>query len=481
MTISARRHYSGLVGLAVMLATLHAPGAVAQQQGASVEARSAAAADPRTITGIPSLAPIIERVSASVVNISVTGARSQVSDELFRRFLPEIPDDQPRQGAGSGVIVDASNGYILTNHHVIESADRIIITLLDNRSYEASVVGSDEGSDIAVLRIDAGNLSQIALAEPDNVRVGDYVLAIGNPFSLSHTVTSGIVSGLGRSGINRDGYEDFIQTDASINPGNSGGALINLRGELVGVNSAILSRGGGNIGIGFAIPVKTAQSVMTQLIEHGEVRRGRLGVYIQPVTPDSAMMYGLSETAGALVTQITRGSAAEEAGLAVEDVIISIDGRPTADAAALRHAIGLRRPGETVDVGFIRNGERRSVTAVLGDEQAAAVAAARQERAQPERPAPQEMTDIDPAFRGAQFATHDASAADFRGVEGVLVATVESGSRAWSSGLRPGDIITNVNRQRVQSVDDIREIARSARSILLLVQRGSQSQLLQMR
>src|SRR5271168_2627513 len=266
---------------------------------------------------MPSLAPMVKRISPSVVNIATRGTIKEqpgrnplLDDPFFRRFFETPPDARPRErqfkSAGSGVIVDAKNGYIITNHHVVENASEITVTLLDNRRFSAKVVGSDEGADIAVLQAKQPNLVAMALGDSTKLEVGDYVVAIGNPFGLQHTVTAGIVSALGRSDINPEagGYEDFIQTDASINPGNSGGALVNLRGELVGINSAILSRSGGNIGIGFAIPVNMVRNVMDQLIKYGQVKRGVLGVQLYNVTPDIAKEFGLTETTGALVAGV---------------------------------------------------------------------------------------------------------------------------------------------------------------------------------
>src|SRR5262245_55747542 len=280
----------------------------------------ASAALPSSVEGapVPTLAPMVKRVSPAIVNISASGTvdiRKQnplFDDPFFRKFF-QIPDEElkrPTQSLGSGVIVDAAKGLILTNHHVVEAADKINVTLLDNRQLTAEVIGSDEGSDIAVLKIPAENLQQIELGDSDALEVGDFVVAIGNPFGFSHTVTSGIVSALGRHGLNPEGYEDFIQTDASINPGNSGGALINLRGELIGINSAIISGSGGNIGIGFAIPINMARAVMQQLVQYGEVRRGQLGVQILDVTPQIAEASGLDVSEGALVSQVGPGSAA---------------------------------------------------------------------------------------------------------------------------------------------------------------------------
>src|SRR5262245_2349142 len=262
-------------------------------------------------TPVPSLAPMLKNVTPAVVNIATRGTVQQenplLNDPFFRRFfdIPNVPRERSFQAAGSGVIVDAKNGYIITNTHVIENATEITVTLLDNRSLTAKVVGKDPGSDVAVLQVKANNLAQIPITDSDRAEVGDFVVAIGNPFGLGHTVTSGIISALGRSGINPEGYEDFIQTDASINPGNSGGALVDLNGQLVGINSAILSRTGGNIGIGFAIPSNMMKTVMNQLVKFGEVKRGVLGVNVQTLTPDIAQSMDLgNEVQGALVSQV---------------------------------------------------------------------------------------------------------------------------------------------------------------------------------
>ena len=420
---------------------------------------------------LPSLAPIIDEVSPAVVNISVSGIVNTSNplsrDPFFGQFLPP-PGQRQFQSAGSGVIVDAENGYILTNFHVIENADEITVALVDDRALEATVVGSDADSDIAVLQVEPGGLEEMPLGDSEQVRVGDFVLAIGNPFRLRHTVTSGIVSGLGRTGINPEGYEDFIQTDASINPGNSGGALINLRGELIGINTAIFSSSGGNIGIGFAIPVNMAQSVMNQIISFGGVRRGLLGVNIGTVTPAIAESYELGNTSGAFVTEVTSGSAADAAGLQIGDVIVSIDGEPMDGPGSLRNSIGLLRPGDTVEVGYMRDGETRTTTATLGERSNVSLA--------------QRLSEIDPEFEGAEFATNSEAQEDFNGTEGVLATSVEPGSPAYLNGLRAGDVITHINRQRVRTVDGAREIIGGAlASVILQVTRGNRGVLILMR
>ena len=422
---------------------------------------------------LPSLAPIIEEVAPAVVNISVSGsvvtANPLSRDPFFGQFLPP-PGRRQVQSAGSGVIVDAENGYILTNFHVIENAEEIDVALEDDRILEATVVGSDADSDIAVLRVEPGGLEEMPLGDSEALRVGDFVLAIGNPFRLQHTVTSGIVSGLGRTGINRsqEAYEDFIQTDASINPGNSGGALVNLRGELIGINTAIFSGTGGNIGIGFAIPVNMARSVMNQIISFGSVRRGLLGVSISTITPEIAETYDLNDTTGAFVTEVSSGSAAEAAGLQIGDVIVSVDGESMDGPGALRNTIGLLRPGDTVTVGYLRDGSMLTTSTTLG------------ERGSPGQT--QRLSEIAPEFEGAELATNNEARDDFDGTEGVLATTVEPESPAYENGLQTGDVITHVNRQRVRSLEEAREIIGSARSsVILQVARGNRGVLILMR
>jgi len=420
---------------------------------------------------LPSLAPLIERVSPAVVNISVQGKvpvddNPLADDPLFRRFF-QLPPEGRREfeSAGSGVIVDAELGHIVTNHHVIENAAEITITLLDSRSMRAEVIGSDAASDLAILKVDAEDLTGITLADSMSLRVGDYVVAIGNPFGFSHTVTSGIVSGLGRSGVNpdRNAYEDFIQTDASINPGNSGGALVDLKGELVGINSAILSRNGGNIGIGFAIPMNMVRNVMDQLVMYGTVSRGLLGVVITSISPELAAEYGLPDTTGALITEVNPDSAAEQAGLQIQDVITSVNGARVRDSGSLRNAIGLLRPGDRVSVGFIRDGREQSVTAVLNALSAAAA---------PARPAL--PADADPVFAGVELvASEDAG--------GLRVTGIDPDSEAAARGLRVGDVITHINRKPVPGEAEARNIVADARSVMLQVQRGSRDLLILMR
>jgi Do/DeqQ family serine protease len=430
-------------------------------------------------SNVPSLAPMIERISPAVVNISVSGnvqnANAPAQDEFLRRFfdfdMPQPPNGRPREveAAGSGVIVDSNQGYILTNHHVVENADKITVTLADNRSLSAKVVGSDEGSDLAVLKVVSTDLVDLPLGDSSKLRVGDYVVAIGNPFGFSNTVTSGIVSALGRSGINRDAYEDFIQTDASINPGNSGGALVNLNGELVGINSAIISRSGGNIGIGFAIPVNMVRSIMEQLVTHGSVSRGLLGVNISDVTPELAETYGLHDNSGALVAAVSPNSGAERAGIEIGDVIVSINEHRVRDSGSLKATVGLLRPGESVQVGVIRDGREQRITATLGEATAAAAVPTVLEEEI-------ESAQLDPVFEGAQIVDNEQG-----GVPGLLVARVDPGSTAAERGLRPGDIVTKINRVRVRNLVEAQQILDDAKSIILEVQRGNRNQLILMR
>jgi Do/DeqQ family serine protease len=401
------------------------------------------------------------------VNIRVSQTVStggQFGDEAFRRFfgLPDVPGGGQREvaSAGSGVIVDADNGYILTNHHVVDQADQIQISTIDGEVFDAEVVGSDAATDIAVIKVDAKGLTEMPIGDSERVRVGDFVLAIGNPFGLGHTVTSGIVSALGRSGISRDGYEDFIQTDASINPGNSGGALVNLRGELVGINSAIISRTGGNVGIGFAVPTEIASSIMRQILDFGEVRRGLLGVSIADINPEVAEALNSPVSSGALITRVEPGSAAEEAGLEVDDIIVGVNDKKIAGAAELRNTIGLMRSGDKVQIEYYRDNDKRKTSTSLGQQVSTASVGA----------------EIHPGLVGAQFAESSASRDG-----GVEVTAVEPGSPAAQRGLRAGDVITAINRRPVRSLGELNEVASSSRILFLLVQRGDRALMLQIR
>lgn len=421
---------------------------------------------------LPSLAPLVEAASPAVVSIATRGTvetptNPLAEDPFFQRFFG-VPQQRQREvrSAGSGVIIDTKNGYILTNHHVIDNADEIEILLADKRNLKATVVGSDPGTDIAVLQVEESDrLVQMPLGNSDDVRVGDFVVAIGNPFGLSHTVTSGIVSALGRTGLSIDGYEDFIQTDASINPGNSGGALVDLNGQLIGINSAIFSRSGGNIGIGFAIPVNIAKSIMAQLIEYGEVQRGLLGVSISDFNADVAKALGITgDIEGALVQEVVADSAAERAGIEVSDIIVAVDGKPVTGASDLRTTIGLRRSGDTVKIEVVRDGKKRSIKATLTELTSAQDLDAAQ---------------ISPALAGAELENF---AGDQRGApSGIMVSSVAPGSPAAQRGLRSNDIITSVNRRRVRTIQEFSELAEGQNLLILGLRRGQRDLLLQVR
>lgn len=409
---------------------------------------------------VPSLAPIVKKASPAVVNIATRGTlREQrrnplLEDPFFRRFF-DAPDLAPRerqfQSAGSGVIVDARQGYIITNAHVVENADEITVTLLDDRQIKAKVIGSDKPSDVALLKIAANNLIEMPLADSSKAEVGDFVLAIGNPFALSHTVTSGIISALGRSDGSADSYQDFIQTDAPINPGNSGGALVDLHGQLVGVNTAIFSGSGGNIGIGFAIPSNMVKAVMAQLVQYGEVKRGMLGVQLSNAfTPDIAQSLGLDNNRGALISEVVEGGSADKAGIKAGDVITTINGRTVANSSELRNSIGVLRIGDKVEIGLLREGKPRRVTAVIGERSGTDADAA---------------AEIHAAFEGASFANAD-------GGGGVVVQAVAAGSPAAQSGLRANDIILAIGRERIANVDQLRAAVKGVSSFAITIQRG---------
>ncbi|HVW65273.1 MAG TPA: DegQ family serine endoprotease [Nitrosospira sp.] len=411
--------------------------------------------------GVPTLAPLLQEVTPAVVNISVQ-TRSAIEenplfrDPFFRRFF-NIPDqaERPEQSAGSGVIVDAVHGYVVTNFHVIKDALRVTVTLKDRRQFQAKLVGTDPGTDIALLKIDAKKLQALRLGNSDLLNVGDFVVAIGNPFGLGQTVTSGIVSALGRSGLDIEGYEDFIQTDASINPGNSGGALVNLKGELVGINSAIIGPSGANVGIGFAVPSVMVKAVVDQIVRFGEVRRGRLGASSEDVTHELAASLGLASTAGAIVSTVDANSPAEKAGLKAGDVIIAVNGKNIRSSLDLRNKIGLMPIGETVILELIRNGKPITTRVKI---------------AKP-LDVPGTEAETVPQLAGATVANFKAESA--RGPEGIVVTKVEGNSPAWMHGLRPGDIIIGVNRKKVRSVQEfLAAVQASQDSIILSLLRG---------
>ncbi|ODQ00359.1 serine endoprotease DegQ [Salinivibrio sp. IB574] len=425
--------------------------------GAAFSPLPSHAALPQAVSGqtMPSLAPMLEKVSPAVVSIAVEGNKvsKQRVPEAFRFFFgPNMPSEQvqerPFRGLGSGVIIDADKGYIVTNHHVIDDADQIRVQLQDGREYDARLIGSDEMSDIALLQLDdaAKNLTAIKLANSDALRVGDFAVAIGNPFGLGQTVTSGIISALGRSGLNLENFENFIQTDAAINSGNSGGALVNLNGELIGINTAILGPNGGNVGIGFAIPANMAKSLVDQILEYGSVRRGMLGVTGRELTSELADAFGLATKHGAFVSQVMPDSAAEEAGLKAGDIIVSVNGKSIRTFGELRAKIATLGAGKDVELGVIRDGETITAKTTLKE--------ASQTQAKAD--------DLHKALKGAELKNHDGDPA------GVEVAAVAEGSLAARYGLREGDVIVGVNRHKVENLGDLRKILEDKPNVLAL-------------
>lgn len=417
---------------------------------------------------LPTLAPMLKTVTPAIVNVAT---RSKVKvqnnpllqDPFFRRFFnvpdQQQPQEQETQSLGSGVIVDADKGYILTNNHVIKNAESIQVTLRDGRSYKAKLVGTDPETDIAVIKIKADKLTALSFGDSDKLQVGDFVVAIGNPFGLGQTVTSGIVSALGRSGLGIEGYEDFIQTDASINPGNSGGALVNLHGHIIGINTAIFSQSGGNIGIGFAIPINMARDVMKQLIKHGEVKRGMLGVQVQDLTPELAEAFDIDkhQGKGAVVTSVTKDSAAEKAGIKVGDVIIAANDRPVNNSSDIRNIVGLLQIGDTVRLKLIRNGSPITITAKVAKEKKETVSAKHYNK----------------RLDGATLGNIDPGSPYYGHIKGVVVQKVDPGSAAWNVGLRKGDVIVSANKHRVKNLDEFSAAVRGQKRLLLNIRRGN--------
>jgi len=405
---------------------------------------------PTSVNGqeLPSLAPMLEKVMPAVVNISSTThirENALAADPFFRYFF-DVPD-KPQQGQslGSGVIIDANKGYVLTNYHVISKADEITVTLQDGRKFSAEIVGSDPETDVTLLKIPAEKLMELPLANSDQLRVGDFVVAIGNPFGLGQTVTSGIVSALGRSGLGIEGYEDFIQTDASINPGNSGGALVNLRGELIGINTAILASNGGNIGIGFAIPVNMANQIAQHLTEFGKVQRGSVGINIQDLDAELANAFGLKNNKGVVIIAIAPHSSASKSDLKPGDVIIAINEQPVDSVTGLRNRIGLLRVGSAVKLKVIRKGQMHDVEITI-----------------------ENTATIDGATLNAYLnglVLQDSP-------DGIKVIDVVRHSFAWTVGFRKDDIIVGFNRFVVKELEDLKDrMARRVPPYLIQIMR----------
>ncbi len=413
---------------------------------------------------VPTLAPMLKKVLPSVVNISTQGTvavaqHPLMNDPFFRQFIPKMPTERQTQGIGSGVIVDANKGYILTNNHVIANADTIFVTLKNKQKLKAKLIGTDAETDIAVLQVDSHDLTDIPLSNSDQLQVGDFVVAIGNPFGLGHTVTSGMVSALGRTNLGIEGYENFIQTDASINPGNSGGALIDLRGHLIGINSAILAPSGGNVGIGFSIPINMAKKVMAQLIEHGEIKRGLLGVQIQDLSPDLAEAMNLQGIQGALVSRVTQHSAADKAGIQAGDVIVAINDKKISGSSALRTNIGLKRVGEKIRIDYYRHGKLNTVHTRVGTLNSGQQASAT-------------VHDI-PLLKGTTLKALSKQTPYQGSSQGLLITDIKANSPAARVGLMEGDIILAVNKRKVSNLSELKKaINLSLRQVLIHLQRG---------
>ena len=440
---------------------------------------------------LPSLAPMLEKVLPAVVSVRVEGTASQgqkIPEEFKKFFGDDLPDQpaQPFEGLGSGVIINASKGYVLTNNHVINQAQKISIQLNDGREFDAKLIGSDDQSDIALLQIqNPSKLTQIAIADSDKLRVGDFAVAVGNPFGLGQTATSGIVSALGRSGLNLEGLENFIQTDASINRGNSGGALVNLNGELIGINfdrnwegvggallnlngeliginTAILAPGGGSVGIGFAIPSNMARTLAQQLIDFGEIKRGLLGIKGTEMSADIAKAFNLDVQRGAFVSEVLPGSGSAKAGVKAGDIITSLNGKPLNSFAELRSRIATTEPGTKVKLGLLRNGKPLEVEVTLDTSTSSSASA--------------EM--ITPALEGATLS--DGQLKD--GGKGIKIDEVVKGSPAAQAGLQKDDVIIGVNRDRVNSIAEMRKVLAAKPAIIALqIVRGNESIYLLMR
>jgi Do/DeqQ family serine protease len=411
---------------------------------------------------LPSLAPMLERSMPAVVNISTTTniqvrENPLMQDPFFRHFF-QLPNQPPRQqqknSLGSGVIIDSEQGFVLTNNHVIDKADKIMVMLNDGRQLNAELIGTDPEADVAIIQIPADNLTELPIADSNQLKVGDFVVAIGNPFGLGQTVTSGIVSALGRSGLGIEGYEDFIQTDASINPGNSGGALVNLRGEFVGMNTAILAPTGGNVGIGFAIPANMIMTIKESLVKHGEVRRGLLGVTTQDLSAELVKAFNLKNKNGAVISRVDNNSPAARAGLEPGDIIVSVNGRPVKNSHDIRNIIGLMQIGDKVELQYFRGDEKRETTATIGKPKKLQWAGDK----------------LHPTLQGTIL-----SATRKEQVEGVLIEKINTASKAWHAGLRPGDVIVTANRYRIHNLDELAQVVNPNSPLLINIQRGPEA------
>jgi len=467
-------------GLAVAAVVLFASGAAWHSFAADSQpavAHAATVSSPITHAvagGRDSYADVVDVVAPAVVTVRAEG-RARVSptqfqspdDDFFGQFfgIPgqrgqrgerQVPRAPKQNALGSGVVV-TTDGYILTNNHVVDGADNVTVDFTDGRSMPAKIVGTDKPSDLALLKVNGTNIHAVALGDSDNVKVGDVVLALGNPLNVGQTVTMGIISAKGRStGVGDGSYEDFLQTDAPINHGNSGGALVNTKGELVGINSQILSESGGNIGIGFAIPVNMAKHVMNDLRTNGKVTRAQLGVTVQPVTTDMAESLGLKQTSGAIISSVVDGSAAGRAGLKRGDVITSFNGQPVRDTNSLRNRVADAGPGTTADLTIVRDGSEKHLSVKLDE-----LNADRSAR----RGSEGDDRSADKTALGVSVAPDE---------KGLVVQDVDPDGRAADAGIRPGDVIQEVNRQAVKSVEDLRAaVRRSAdKPALLLISRN---------
>jgi Do/DeqQ family serine protease len=415
-------------------------------------------------TPLPSLAKMLKNVNPAVVNIATFSEQQQYinplfNDPNFRRFF-NIPEENDRNSkrtrrklsAGSGVIVDADKGIVMTNNHVVDGADEVRVSLVDGRHYTAEVVGTDPALDIAILKIKGENLAEVKLGESELLEVGDFVVAIGNPFNLGQTVTTGVVSALGRGiNISRDGYENFIQTDASINRGNSGGALVDLRGRLIGINTAIVAPAGGSVGLGFAIPIDMAKASMEQILEFGEVNRGQIGVQIQNIDADFQSAFGLPNgLQGVVITKVQEDSPADDAGLRADDIILKVNGKKVISDNQLRGAIAKHKIGDKITIQVLRDGDKKRFKVEIGEPQTFS-----------------NSSKTHQFLNGATFEEDDNG-------DGVVIVSIQPNSQAAFNGLRTGDQIISVNKQRIRNLKDFNKVLKQdSNKILLKVKRGA--------